>query len=367
MFRLDGKYSHALIYGDYPDKLEDGNDAPEIGQIYKMLNSPAITNPVAIMPDYHYGKGAVIGFTMRATDWTIPNIVGVDIGCGMLSFRIKDIDISDLSAIDKEIRLAVPVGFNIRNEAIADVDSETLKFAEEVGISKDRLLNSIGTLGGGNHFIELGVDERGRFWFTIHTGSRNFGKMVCEYYQSMAKEFCKDNKEVEKDLEFIPTEVYLEGMKLAQNYAGRNRWSIMSAIASSMGLKIEHTIESVHNYINPFDEIIRKGAVSAQKGREIILPFNRRDGIWIMEGLGNPEWNYSGPHGAGRRMSRNQAKNRLNPEHVKEDLDKAGVYSSHDPIDEAPQAYKLAERIAELSLETASYKFNIKPILNVKG
>lgn len=365
MFELQGKNSKAIIYGKYPEE----ENAPEIGQIISLLNSPAITNPVRIMPDFHWGKGSCIGFTMKAGDLIVPNIVGVDIGCGMLSFRIETTaPMSDtLEKVDKIIRDAVPVGFNIRNEHVAEVDRLTLELAEKVGIDKGRLLNSIGTLGGGNHFIELGVDDRNRYWFTIHTGSRNFGLKVAEFYQRRAREFSISYKNIEKDLEFMPTDEYMEGMILAQRYAQLNRTHIMYAIERAFGLKIQDSINCIHNYINPQDGIIRKGAVAAYSNNTIILPFNRRDGIWIMNGLNNEEWNYSAPHGAGRKMSRTKAKKLLNSELVKEGLAKAGVYSSFDPIDEAPEAYKDSREIMDLSQPTAKLKFSIRPILNIKG
>ncbi len=363
-FELIGKNSTAIVYGKYPEN----ENAPEIGQIISLLNSPAITNPVRIMPDYHWGKGSCIGFTMKAGELIIPNIVGVDIGCGMKSFRVNGIDEEfDREKLNRDIRDAVPVGFNIRNESVGRVSEDIFKFAEKIGMDKSRLEKSVGTLGGGNHFIEVGIDDKNRVWITIHTGSRNFGLQVCAYYQKRAVEFTKNIKGIEKDLEFLPTEEYMEGMLLAQKYAEQNRTAIMYMISRALGLTIEHSINSVHNFIDPFDMIIRKGATPAYTNSNIILPFNRRDGIWIMEGKDNSEWNYSAPHGAGRKMSRNQAKKLLNPELIKEDLVKAGVFSSHDPIDEAPDAYKDSKEIMELAQDTANLRFSIKPILNIKG
>ena len=359
MITLRGKYTTADIFSDF---IEETSKT----QIMQMINSPGVTNPVKIMPDFHAGKGSVIGFTMKVGEYVIPSIVGVDLGCGMLTARITHPGLP-LEDVDKIIRGAVPLGFSIHNTAKASYTSNELDLASKVGVDKDRLVNSIGTLGGGNHFIELGEDSDGRMFITIHSGSRNFGLQVANYHQARAREYCKDIPGVQKDLEFCPVDEYLNDMEIAQGYATINRDTILELIVDALGVTVEEEINCIHNYISPEDNIIRKGAVSARAGDSIILPFNRRDGIWIMEGVGNPDWNYSAPHGAGRRMSRGQAKREMNQEYVDLDMTNSGVFSSYNPIDEAPDAYKSPEEIRKYIGETANYLYTIKPILNIKG
>lgn len=360
MIKLKGKYSEAIVYHDYIDEIA-------MSQIIQMLNSPGITNPVRIMPDFHAGKGSVIGFTMPVGDFVIPNIVGVDIGCGMLTGQISPIKIS-LPEIDKRIREFVPVGSNIHNERQINGD-KFYPLAERVGVDINRLNLSIGTLGGGNHFIEIGIsdDMDGDVYVTIHSGSRNFGKMVAEYYQNKAKDFSGNAPDVIKGMEYLPSGEYIDAMVLAQEYASLNRSMILSNVQDALNVDILSTIECIHNYISPKDKIIRKGAVSAHDGDSIILPFNRSEGIWIMSGKDNPDWNFSAPHGAGRRMSRGQAKRELNQEDVDKEMKEAMVFSTYNPIDEAPAAYKSSDEIKSYIGETADFLFAIKPVLNIKG
>jgi len=361
MITYKGKYSEAVVYSD---EVDEGSAS----QIMSMLNSPAITNPVRIMPDFHVGKGSVIGFTMKAGDYIIPNIVGVDIGCSMLTAKIERPNLS-VEEMDSLIREAVPVGFNIHNEPVfSPLLVGEKELIEKVGMDYNRFTHSIGTLGGGNHFIEVGEDDNGDMYVTIHSGSRNFGLQVANYHQKKAKEFCeKEGISVQKDLEFCPTDDYVQDMLVAQKYARTNRTEMLVLIMRALNIDAQYVWESVHNFIDPSDKIIRKGATTAHVGNDIILPFNRTEGIWIMEGLGNPDWNFSAPHGAGRRMSRGEAKRNLTQEQVDNEMKQSGVYSTSNPVDEAPQAYKDPEDIKRYTQDTAKYLFNIKPILNIKG
>lgn len=360
MIEFEGKYSTATVFSD---EVDQGCAS----QIMGMLNSPSITNPVKIMPDFHVGKGSVIGFTMKVGEYICPNIVGVDIGCGMLTFSIKRPDMS-LEEMDKKIREAVPVGFNIHDKRVLNPTKEQIELREKVGTDETRFNNSLGTLGGGNHFIEIGKgDSDDWLYVTVHSGSRKFGLDVANYHQKRAIEFCEsEGIKVSKDLAFCPTEEYLHDMRIAQDYALHNRAGMMLQIEKALNTRVLSSEQCTHNYIDA-DNIIRKGAVRAYKGDTIILPFNRTEGIWVMEGLGNEEWNYSAPHGAGRVMSRGQAKRTLTKEQVDEEMKKSGVYSTSNPLDEAPQAYKDPKIIQKGVQETAKFLFKIKPLLNIKG
>lgn len=358
--KLVGKYTSATIHHSVAEDVS-------VSQIYGMLRSPAITNPVHIMPDFHAGKGSVVGFTMKASNMIIPNIVGVDIGCGMLTAKITAPRMG-LLEVDNLIRLAVPTGFSVNREVKLNIRGNTNLYAlaSTVGMDINRMELSVGSLGGGNHFIELGKSDDGDTYITIHSGSRNLGKMVAEYFQKLATVFSGEMPDVSKDLEYMPVGDYMNAMLLAQEYASVNRLTMLKSIERALGVQVLDSFSCVHNYIDPIDMIIRKGAVSARKGDTIILPFNREDGIWIMEGLGNPDWNYSAPHGAGRTMSRSKAKKMFTQEYVDSRMVDSGVFSTSNPIDESPDVYKSASEIQGLVKETAEFKFSIKPILNIK-
>lgn len=362
MIKLKGKYSEATIFAD-------SGEESAISQIQNMLNSPAITNPVAIMPDFHAGKGSVIGFTMKASEYIIPNIVGVDIGCGMLCAKLSHITVDTgikLSEIDRKVRSVIPVNRNIRDTRLIIASKIELELAKRVDIDPSYMERSIGTLGGGNHFIEFGLDDYNDLWITIHSGSRNLGVRVAQYHQKRAVDYCKGIPEVQTGLEFILTDSYMSDMVLAQEYASWNRMYILYQIQKVLNVDVGRIISSVHNFIDA-DGIIRKGATTAQMGEDIVLPFHRQEGIWIMRGKGNSDWNFSAPHGAGRVMSRGEAKRTLNQEDETEKMKLSGVFSSNDPLDESPSAYKSPEEIRKYLGETAEFDFSIKPILNIKG
>lgn len=378
-------------------------------QINELLEQEAFKNcKIRIMPDVHAGKGCVIGFTGDLGDKVIPNIVGVDIGCGMLCVNLGNVDL-DLKHLDKVIRENIPSGMSVHNEKIEDFNFQQLYCYDELKNKNGWLEKSLGTLGGGNHFIELDVDEDNNKYLVIHTGSRNLGKQVAEIYQEKAIEYCsfekerkeeqqktiKEYKELGKQKEIqqalieinkkyegktkLPKDLcYLEGdlrdkylhdMRLCQEFAYINRQWIYIKIMVNMGLSYaEDYFQCIHNYINFEDNIIRKGSISARKGEKVIIPINMRDGCIIGVGKGNEDWNYSAPHGAGRIMSRNVARNILNMEEYKDSM--KGIYSTsidENTIDEAPMVYKPMEEILENIKDTVEVEKIIKPIYNFKA
>lgn len=382
-----------------------------ISQLYTIVNHPAFTHKIVVMPDCHSGKGSVIGFTMPATSKIVPNVIGVDIGCGIVATRIESDKDFDFEKIDTTIRNNVPLGFSACEKKRVDIDTEFpgrekywRELCKKIGTEEGKVERAIGTLGGGNHFIEIGEDTQEVYWLTIHTGSRNFGLKIAQHYQNIAIESIKKShkyefkkivdeivartathdreQEIQKArdqfgigashelawLEGDDANEYITAMYFAQEYAALNRKTIVKTICEKCGFTPIDTIESIHNYIDPHDNIIRKGAIRSYKGERMIIPFNMRDGILICEGKSNPEWNYSAPHGAGRVMSRSNAKKTLALDRFKNQM--KGVYStsiSQDTLDESPDAYKHAEFI-ELAIEpTATIIDRIKPIYSLKA
>jgi RNA-splicing ligase RtcB len=458
MFEIQGRYSKAIIFAK-----QENVEQECISQIYTMLNHPAFTEPVRIMPDCHTGKGSVIGFTMPLTEMVIPNVVGVDIGCGMLGIQIQKPKGMDLAALDKQIRDRIPFGFEVHyhttgtyaledghkfyTEAQSSLDQLWIRLREKFGTSTpkpprinhtwfqalcakigqdfQRALNGIGTLGGGNHFIEIGISSTNEdlLWVIVHSGSRQLGKNVCEYHQRLAAAMQKQStegnyqqqieqikkttspKDTQRKIQELRAQLgitsgisqkgleplmgkamydYLYDMAFAQCYATHNRAAIMQDVLSNIVPKpavqnrlrprllatervsrsILEQVETVHNYISPKDLIIRKGAVAAYR-EKVIIPFNMKDGTWICTGWAEKSWNFSAPHGAGRAMSRTKAKQILK----QEDAEKAmnGIYTSAIPLDEAPEAYKNPEEIQQAIIPTVGLVEQIKPIMNMKA
>ena len=422
-----------------------------VNQLYRMINHVAFDKPIVIMPDTHAGKGSVIGFSMEIGCKVIPNVIGVDIGCGMLSANIgKKLSIT-LKELDDRIRRDIPMGINthdrpfmvnsidrfsfekhfpwneINDELLAFTRAYNTKFnttykynkydykdfislCKKIGIKQNRAELSIGSLGGGNHFIEVSKsDNNDDIWVTIHSGSRNFGKMICEYHQNKAKtnlekkrnenlrDKINDITKATTDKSKIPSLIddakkelgidfdynisgmefleensafeYLIDMHIAQKYAQFNREMMLNLICKILGdVKPVETIESVHNFIDFRDFIIRKGAIRSYEGEKMIIPFNMRDGIIICQGKSNPNWNYSAPHGAGRLMSRAKAKETIDIDRFKKQMD--GIYSTSvckGTLDEAPDAYKDSKMIESAIEPTAIIIDRIKPLLNIKG
>lgn len=364
---------------------------------------------VRIMPDVHAGKGCVIGFTADLGDKVIPNIVGVDIGCGMLCVELGKVEL-DLEKIDKVINEYVPAGRNIREQKLIEFEKiNDLYCLRELKETK-KFNRALGTLGGGNHFIEIDVDDEGNKYLVIHTGSRNLGNQVANYYQDLAIQLCsgkeemfkrkeeiiktykeqgrkqeiqKALKELEKEyknnkpelpnelcyLEGKYREMYLHDMKICQEYASLNRSYIAREILKNIGLQIyQKHFETIHNYINFEDNIVRKGAIRANKGERVIIPINMRDGSIIAVGKGNEDWNCSAPHGAGRIMSRSKARSVVDLEEFKNSM--KDVYSTsvvEETIDEAPMVYKPMKEIIDNIKDTVEIERIIKPIYNFKA
>lgn len=396
MFDLNGKYATARIF---TDNIE--NEA--ISQIYELCNQEFVKDcKVRIMPDVHAGKGCTIGTTMEIKDKVVPNLVGVDISCGMLCIRLKEKEI-DFKKLDDIIRKHIPSGMNVREKAIDSseirkIGLQKLKCINNINI--DRAEKSLGSLGGGNHFIEINVDEEKNLYLVIHSGSRYLGKQVAEYYQKMAindltnstkekialiqklKNEGRD-KEIECALKMfdkpkIPSYLaYLEGIHLKnylydvgiiQEYANMNRKTMANEIITRMGLSIEEEFTTCHNYIDLDNMILRKGAISAQKGEKLIIPINMRDGSIIGVGKGNPDWNYSAPHGAGRIMSRSKAKELVSLEEFEKSM--SGIWTTsvcQSTIDESPMVYKPIEEIVENIKDTVVIERIIKPVYNFKA
>ena len=374
-------------------------------QIYTLLAQDAFKDcKVRIMPDVHAGAGCVIGFTADLGDKVIPNIVGVDIGCGMLCVELGKINI-DYAKLDRVIRENIPSGMNVNGKATWHVTEKDLRCYDRLR-NKEWIDNSMGSLGGGNHFIEIDEDEEGNKYLVIHTGSRNLGKQVCEIYQDKAIYNLHGNgarkQEIEKliaeykaagrqseiaegvenikkrfggsipkDLCYLEgqdREDYLHDMKYCQAFAAKNRSVIANAISSRMGWDYWIWFETVHNYIDHESNIVRKGAISAEKGLMVLIPINMRDGCIIGIGKGNDDWNCSAPHGAGRIMSRAEAKQILHIDEYKETM--SGIYTTSvctETIDEAPMAYKPMQEIVDCIGDTVEIKRIIKPVYNFKA
>lgn len=381
-----------------------------INQINELLEQEAFKDSkVRIMPDVHAGKGCVIGFTGDLGDKVIPNIVGVDIGCGMLCVELGNIDLN-LERLDKIVRRYVPSGMNVHELPIqlSDVYLNELYCFKELKNKDNWLEKSLGTLGGGNHFIEVDVDEDNNKYLVIHTGSRNLGKQVAEIYQNKAIDYCSYKKEMQeekqkvikeykeqgkqreiqnklieinkkyegktklpKDLCYLEGDLrkqYLHDMKICQAFATHNRKYIASIILEHMNLIEKDNFQTIHNYISFEDNIVRKGAISAKKGERVLIPMNMRDGCIIGIGKGNDDWNQSAPHGAGRIMSRAKARETFNLDEYKESMN--GIYTTsvnEETIDEAPMVYKPMQEIIDCIGDTVEIEKIIKPIYNFKA
>jgi tRNA-splicing ligase RtcB len=407
MFELTGKYSTAKIFTDNVENTAQS-------QIINLLNQPFVEgSKVRIMSDVHAGAGCVIGFTADLGDKVIPNLVGVDIGCGMLVVELGKIDI-DLAEFDAVVHKYVPSGHNIHDLAhVHHYNPQDYYCANDL-LKPYVFDRSVGTLGGGNHFIELDKDDDGMIYLVVHSGSRNLGKQVADIYQKKAISHWKNGgvdykqerlkiidglRSIKKGYEipetlalydkqyknakplyppelcFLTGELrgqYLADMKQCQVYASINRNTmaniILNRLFNGAVLAFYEHFETVHNYINFKDNIIRKGAVSAYKNEKLIVPINMRDGSLLCTGKGNADWNNSAPHGAGRLMGRNEAKRTLSMTEFTETM--KGVYSttvSNSTLDEAPSAYKpMAEIIANIQ-DTVSVDKIIKPIYNFKN
>ena len=387
----------------------DNVEQEALEQINTLLEQEAFKNcKVRIMPDVHAGKGCVIGFTADLGNKVIPNIVGVDIGCGMLTVKLGNIDI-DFDKLDKAIRKRVPSGRDVHEGRIVRFKQlQNLHCYRQLKDAK-RLERSIGTLGGGNHFIEIDIDDDNNKYLIIHTGSRNLGKQVAEYYQNLAIELMqgkdklyemqnkliKEYKEqgrrkeiqeaikelhrkynpnplnIPKELCYLTGEyrkMYLDDMAICQEFASLNRMTIAESILDEMKWNTIGGFETIHNYIDLESNIVRKGAISAKDKEKVLIPINMRDGCIIGYGKGNEDWNCSAPHGAGRIMSRSKAKEIVSLEEFEKSMD--GIYTTsvnESTIDESPMVYKTMNEIIE-NIEGTVYIYKIiKPVYNFKA
>lgn len=396
MIELKGKYITAKVFND-------NVEAEAISQIINLLNQPFAKNSsIRFMSDVHAGAGCTIGTTMTVTDKIVPNIVGVDIACGMHVVRISGCDLteSNFERLDQLIRSNIPSGTSVRQQAhefSSQINLNWLHCAKYVNL--DRAKMSMGTLGGGNHFIEVNKSDDGSVYLVIHSGSRSLGKQVCEYYQNLAwKKLSKSNTadlvkqlraegreneiqaavekhktehhSVPKELAYLTgqdTEDYLHDMQILNKWADLNRRAIANDILSHMGWSASGSFTTVHNYVS--DRMIRKGAVSAQLGEVLLIPMNMRDGSLLCVGKGNPDWNYSAPHGAGRLMSRSKAKETLSLEKYTEDMKQRGIYTTsvcQATLDECADAYKPMQEIIENIKDTVDIVKIVKPVYNYK-
>ncbi|MBO5102888.1 MAG: RtcB family protein [Clostridia bacterium] len=397
MIKLKGKYNEAIIY---TSQLDDKTKA----QITELCDFEAFKDSkIRIMPDVHAGKGCTIGTTMTIKDKIVPNMVGVDIGCGMELVQIAEKDI-DFQALDEFIHKNIPAGTSCRKTAhpyTEQIDLNELRCKNHIDI--ERALLSIGSLGGGNHFIEMDKDDEDNKYIVIHSGSRRLGKEVAEYYQKEAynrlkttlndkieakiTELKENGKEQEieeavikinEENPLVPNymayvegqlfEDYIHDMKIVQKFAVLNRKAMIDVIVSGLGYTVVDGFTCIHNYIDTENMILRKGSVSAQKGEKILIPINMRDGALICVGKGNPDWNFSAPHGAGRILSRMSAMEKLSLEQFKEEMQ--GIYSTsvtQKTLDESPMAYKSMDDIVNNIEPTAEIVKQIKPIYNFKA
>ena len=400
MIEITGKYNTAICY---TNEIDDGARA----QITEMCNHEALAqSKIRIMPDVHMGTGATVGTTMTIKDKIIPAMVGVDIGCGMFTVSLGKVDI-DLPTLDALVH-TIPSGRDVWDTPIEEFDLTGLKCYSN--LKKFKVLKgSLGTLGGGNHFIEIDEDEDKNKYLVIHSGSRNLGTKVAEFYQNEAVEILKGRseyfaereriiteykederraliqktiKKMEKEwkdkkpplapslcyLEGEPMENYLHDVKICQAFALRSREAMARIIVEGMGFEVKESFHTTHNYIDYDGMVLRKGSVSAKKGEKLLIPINMRDGALICIGKGNDEWNQSAPHGAGRLMSRSSAFHRLTMEEYEKEM--AGIYSTcvvRSTLDESPMAYKSIDTIMAQIVPTADILLRIKPIYNFKA
>jgi len=398
MIELKGTYNEAKIFTDHADESS-------IAQVRVLLEQEFVSGSrIRLMPDIHAGAGCTIGTTMTITDKIVPNLVGVDIGCGMETALLKEKHI-ELQKLDKIIYEKIPSGFGIREKThpyFDEIDLTQLYCYKH--INPARAEKSLGTLGGGNHFIEADKDEDGNLYLVVHSGSRHLGLEVAQYYQEEGWKAL--NGTAKKDIELliadlkvqgreqeiqaaiearkstVKTDVprmlayvtgdlfgqYIHDMKIIQKYAVLNRQAMMREIVKGMKLHVKEQFTTVHNYIDTDAMILRKGAVSAKKGEKLLIPVNMRDGSLICTGKGNEDWNESAPHGAGRLMSRSAARQAFTVSEFKKQM--SGVYTTSvnkGTLDECPMAYKGMEEIVANIADTAEIDKIIRPVYNFKA
>ena len=398
MIEIKGKYNEAKIFTDLADSAS-------LAQVQELCNQEFTAGSrIRLMPDIHAGAGCTIGTTMTIRDKVVPNLVGVDIGCGMETVRLRESRM-EMQKLDRLIREKIPSGFEIRKEPhryAEEIDLSELACAAHVNLP--RAEKSIGTLGGGNHFIEIDRDDEGNLYLVVHSGSRHLGVEVAKYYQEEGykvlnrsddasvkemidrmkaegrqKEIRKERKklkntkrtDIPKALAYVSGELfdrYIHDMKIVQRFAALNRQAMTDEILRGMKLHAEERFTTIHNYIDTDSMILRKGAVSSQKGEQLLIPVNMRDGSLICVGKGNEDWNCSAPHGAGRLMSRSEAKQSFTVSEFKKQMENVYTTSvNRETLDECPMAYKGMENILDNIGPTADVVRIIRPIYNFKA
>ena len=398
MLEVKGKYNSAKIFTDVVDKAS-------VAQVIELCNQPfTAKSRIRMMPDIHAGAGCTVGTTITITDKVVPNLVGVDIGCGMETVHLREQHL-ELQKLDKLIRAKIPSGFSIREKAhryFDEIDLTELYCYRQ--INPLRAEKSLGTLGGGNHFIEVDRDDEGGLYLVIHSGSRHLGLEVAAWYQNEAYQRLNKSsksdeaaliaklksegrdKEIQKAIRKLKNtkqtsipkplayaegelfEQYIHDMRIIQRFAMLNRRAIADDILKGMGLHAQDSFTTIHNYIDTDAMVLRKGAVSAKAGERLLIPINMRDGSLICIGRGNEDWNCSAPHGAGRLMSRSQAKQSFTVSEFKHQMD--GIYTTSvgkATLDECPMAYKRMEDIVSNIGETVRIERIIRPVYNFKA
>lgn len=398
MFEIQGKYNNAKIFTDVVDQNA-------ISQVIELCNQEFCKgSKIRLMPDIHAGAGCTVGTTMTITDKVVPNLVGVDIGCGMETVQISENNL-DARKLDELIYKHIPSGFDIRKHPHIfnkSIDLTKLHCAKHCDLNRATL--SLGTLGGGNHFIEADKDSNGRIYIVVHSGSRHLGVEVAKYYQETAYKAL--NHSTEDDIKFLISSLkaagkqneiqdaiikskteyrttipkalayvsgqhfddYIHDMKIVQRFASLNRQAMLDEIINGLGLHVIEQFTTIHNYIDMDSMILRKGAVSAKSDEKLLIPINMRDGSLICIGKGNRDWNFSAPHGAGRLMSRSAAKQAFSVNEFEKQME--GIYTTSvgiSTIDECPMAYKRIDDIVENIVPTVDIVDLIKPIYNFKA
>uniref|UniRef100_UPI004056F549 RtcB family protein n=1 Tax=Agathobacter sp. TaxID=2021311 RepID=UPI004056F549 len=368
MKTVNGVYTSAKIF---TDTIEDY----AVSQIQMLCDNETLKGcKVRIMPDVHPGKVGTIGFTSTIGDKMLPNLIGIDIGCGITLARLKKKKV-EFQKLDTIIRENVPAGFSIRKKAHRfgmEFDFMRLRCHKAVNIQKAQL--SIGTLGGGNHFLELDKDKEENLYVAIHSGSRHLGKEVTEHYLNKGQKYLKKKGIViPYELTYLEGELkesYLQDLQVVQDFANQNRKAILDELAKGMKWKVVEEHSVVHNYVDfsMKEPVLRKGAISAKKGEIVAIPITMADGILIGEGLGNEEWNYSAPHGSGRKMKREDVKKHYTVSRFKAEM--KGIYSScigKDTLDEAPFAYRRMEELERQVADSVKIQKRLVPIYNFKA
>ena len=373
MIEIKGKYNIAIVYTDNIESSAKHDLRVFCDQEF------LAGSKIRVMPDVHTGRGCTIGTTMTIKDAIIPCAVGVDISCAILTVKL-DNEYIDLEELDKFIRKNIPSGRHVRDgkqgrprrsRSHGRIDLTKLSCYKQVKLKN--AWEALGTVGAGNHFIELNRSSSGIYYLQVHTGSRNPGKRVAEFYQDLAYSDCggPHDPSIEHDLSYLTgkhMDDYIHDMKIMQDYASLNRSIIVDDIIEGLGLHEVDRFDTVHNYIDTENMILRKGACAAYEDQLLVIPMNMRDGSLICRGKGNPDWNYSAPHGAGRILSRSAAKKKLNLEDYKDTMkDVFTTCVSKGTLDEAPMAYKPMEEIVSHIRDTVEILEQIKPVYNFKA